>query len=84
MLRRHCLYPQSLFPSSHLGDEKSSHAGTGPATERVAELEALEAVTACMGRPMFMRSGNLGLEAMIVRSSHMIMNPAQQGSAPGH
>merc|ERR1712100_954056 len=28
-----------------LGDEESSHAGTSTATERVAELEALKAVT---------------------------------------
>mmetsp|Transcript_43582 Transcript_43582/g.103917 ORF Transcript_43582/g.103917 Transcript_43582/m.103917 type:complete len:322 (-) Transcript_43582:34-999(-) len=31
---------------SHLGDEQSSHASAGAATERVAELEALEAVAA--------------------------------------
>ena len=44
-----CSYrPCSLLHSSHLGDEQSSHAGTGSATERVAELEALEAVAACM------------------------------------
>ena len=43
-----CLFClRSRLPSSYLGDEQSSHASAGAATERVAELEALEAVAAC-------------------------------------
>ena len=44
-----CYRTRSLLHSSHLGDEQSAHAGTGAATERGAELKALEAVAACMG-----------------------------------
>ena len=38
---------RSLLHTSHLGDEQCSHASAGATTERVAELEALEAVAAC-------------------------------------
>ena len=37
----------SFLQSSRLGDEQSAHASAGAATERVAKLEALEAVAAC-------------------------------------
>ena len=48
-----CLLHSSL--GFRLGDEQSAHAGTGAATERVAELEALEAVAACVARPVPLR-----------------------------
>ena len=48
-----CLLHSSL--GFRLGDEQSAHASAGAAAERVAELKALEAIAACVARPVPLR-----------------------------